>query len=114
METTFVNDNPEVTRFADLIRAPRHLEHPFEDYLAYLRESQALVERSYQLEKACAFDGHGSAEGRDFIRHRLAAGSQMLLDLWYTAWLDSATEPEAWHPQKHEPSPQCAAGKDAR
>ena len=52
METGFVNANPEVTRIADLVGKPRHLDHPFEDYIAYLRESQSRIERAYQLEKA--------------------------------------------------------------
>ena len=42
-----------------------------------------------------ALYGKGSTEAFDFTTHRLAAGSQMLLNLWYTAWLDSAINPEA-------------------
>jgi hypothetical protein len=111
METIFVNENPEVTEFGALMHAPRHLDHPFEDYIAYLRVSQGEVEHAYQLEKACGFDGHGTREGREFIRHRLAAGAQMLLDMWYTAWLDSATEPEPWKPHKADAPPQCTEKK---
>ena len=96
METIFVNANPEVTLIADLVRAPRHLDHPFEDYIAYLRESQSKVERAYALEKARGFDGQGTPESREFIRQQLGRGSQMLLNLWYTAWIDSAKEPEPW------------------
>jgi hypothetical protein len=95
METVFVNANPEVTRIADLVGKPRHLGHPFEDYIAYLRESQSRIERAYQLEKAGGFDGRGSAESREFIRQQLGRGAQMLLNLWYTAWVDSAIEPSA-------------------
>jgi len=97
METAFVNANPEVTRIADLVRAPRHLDHPFEDYVAYLRESQAKIERAYALEKGRGFDGKGTPESREFIRQQLGRGSQMLLNLWYTAWIDSAKEPAPWH-----------------
>jgi hypothetical protein len=32
-----------------------------------------------------------------FTEQRLAAGSQMLLNLWYTAWIDSAV-PEPGKP----------------
>lgn len=99
METVFVNANPEVTLIADLVRAPRHLDHPFEDYIAYLRESQSKVEQAYALEKARGFDGKGTRESREFIRQQLGRGSQMLLNLWYTAWIDSAKEPEPWHRQ---------------
>jgi len=96
METLFVNANPEVTRIADLVRAPMHLDHPFEDYIAYLRESQSKIERAYELEKAHGFDGKGTPESREFIRQQLGRGSQMLLNLWYTAWIDSAQESEPW------------------
>ena len=95
METGFVNANPEVTRIADLVRKPRHLDDPFEDYITYLRESQSRIERAYQLEKEGGFDGRGTAESREFIRQQLGRGAQMLLNLWYTAWLDSAMEPGA-------------------
>ena len=96
METVFVNANPEVTLIADLVSAPRHLDHPFEDYVAYLRESQSKIERAYALEKAHGFDGKGTPESREFIRQQLGRGAQMLLNLWYTAWIDSAKEPERW------------------
>ncbi len=102
METAFVNANPEVTHIADLMRAPKHLDRPFEDYVAYLRESQSKIERAYALEKAGGFDGKGTVESREFIRQQLGRASQMLLNLWYTAWLDSAMEPESWHGEKRE------------
>ncbi len=60
METAFVNANPEVTHIADLVRAPRRLDHPFEDYIVYLRESQSRIERAYQLERDGGFDGKGT------------------------------------------------------
>jgi hypothetical protein len=93
METAFVNANPEVTRIAELLARPRHLDRPFEDYIAYLRDSQSMIERAYQLEKQGGFDGRGTPQSREFIRRQLGRGAQMLLNLWYTAWLDSAQEP---------------------
>jgi hypothetical protein len=105
-----VNANPEVTHIADLVGAPRYLDHPFEDYIAYLRESQSKTERAYQLERDCGFDGKGSPESREFIRQQLGRGAQMLLNMWYTAWVDSAKEPEPWHGEKREPR-VCAATK---
>jgi hypothetical protein len=64
------------------------------DYVNYLRESNRQVESVYAIEKAGGFTGKGSPEAFDFTIHRLAAGSQMLLDLWYTAWLDSKSGAE--------------------
>jgi len=112
METAFVNANPEVTQISDLVGAPKHLAHPFEDYVAYLRESQSKIERAYELEKLCGFDGKGTPESREFIRQQLARGSQMLLNMWYTAWIDSANDPEPWHGEKREPR-VCNATKES-
>ncbi len=102
METAFVNANPEVTYIADLVGAPRHLDRPFEDYVAYLRESQSRIERAYQLERDRGFDGKGTPESREFIRQQLGRGAQMLLNMWYTAWVDSAVDPVAIHGDPRE------------
>lgn len=97
METVFVNANPEVTHISDLVAAPSYLNHPFEDYLAYLHESRSTLEQAYALEKAGGFDGKGTMESREFIRRQLGRGAQMLLNMWYTAWIDSEREPEPRH-----------------
>ncbi|HYM77422.1 MAG TPA: nuclease [Candidatus Dormibacteraeota bacterium] len=89
-ETTYVAANITARDFAGLVKAPEHLDNPFARYVAYLRNSNTLVENVYSLEKAGGFNGKGSKEAFEFTTHRLAAGSQMLLDLWYTAWLESA------------------------
>lgn len=66
------------------------MAEPFGSYMQYLRNSNKLVERVYELDKAGGFRDAGSREAFDFTVQRLAAGSQMLVNLWYTAWLDSA------------------------
>jgi hypothetical protein len=76
--------------FAAMVKSPEKLTDPFADYVAYLRQSNTLVEKVYALEKAGGFTGKGSSEALEFTTKRLAAGSQMLLNLWYTAWLESA------------------------
>jgi hypothetical protein len=89
-ESTFVaaNIKPED------VTAHRHpvqrLSDPFQDYLKFLRGSHSQVEKLYQLDKAKAFDGAGTPEGRRFVAEDLAAGAQMLVNMWYTAWLESA------------------------
>jgi len=103
MEGAFVAANQKQLPFADLVSAtPQPLADPFQDYLAYLRTSHGYVETVYQLEKAGGFEGEGTPESRQFIRQRLAAGAQMLRDVWYTAWLQSA----------HDPPKPPAAGTD--
>jgi len=95
METQFVTANLAQLQFGDLVKAPVRLDDPWPAYLAYLRHSHTLVERCYELEKAGGFIGAGTAEARQFIRHRLAAGAQMLVNLWYTAWMESDVPPAA-------------------
>jgi hypothetical protein len=96
-ESAYVAANITAKDFAGLVKAPERLDNPFTDYVAYLRQSNALVENVYALEKAGGFTGKGSPAAFDFTTHRLAAASQMLLDLWYTAWLESAV-PVPEHP----------------
>ncbi len=97
-ETAFVDANITAKDFASQVHAPEHLADPFRDYIAYLRESNRHVEEVYALEKAGGFTGKGTPEAKAFTAQRLAAGSQMLLNLWYTAWQDSAVNPETPHP----------------
>jgi hypothetical protein len=89
-ETTYVAQNIAAKDFSDLVHAPERLTDPFQQYIAYLRESNGHVGTVYALEKAGGFSGKGTPEAFTFTTRRLAAGSQMLLNLWFTAWLDSA------------------------
>ena len=89
-EGSYVAANITAKDFAGLVKEPEHLDDPFARYLAYLKDSHALVNNVYDLDKAGAFVGKGSPAAMEFTTHRLAAGSQMLLNLWYTAWVDSA------------------------
>ena len=81
--------------------------HPFTpsatsgtDYLAYLRHTSTSVEKVYQLDKAHAFDGTGTADSRHFTAERLAAGASMLRDLIVAAWTKSAEPVPDWHEQR--------------
>jgi len=102
-ESVYVAANLTAKDFAGLVKAPERIPDPFAGYMAYLRESNSLVEKVYAIEKAGGFEGKGSPAAFDFTTHRLAAGSQMLLDLWYTAWIESA-----------EPVPEHAAAATAK
>ncbi len=98
-ESGFVRANLEnLSGIEGMLTAPKHLDHPFEDYIAYLNQSRGLVEKAYAIEKECGFEGHGTADGREFVKQRLAAGAQMLANMWYTAWVDSEKEPEPYKP----------------
>jgi hypothetical protein len=102
-ETVYVAANVTANNFAGLVQLPEALDDPFTRYIAYLKQSNALVENVYTLEKAGGFREKGSPEAFEFTTHRLAAGSQMLLDLWYTAWLESAVTPAS--PARPGPAP---------
>jgi hypothetical protein len=90
-EGPYVAANIHPSDFSAFVNAPERLSDPFHQYLDYLETSHALVEQVYALDKKGGFNGKGSPEALAFTEKRLAAGSQMLLDLWYTAWLDSAS-----------------------
>jgi hypothetical protein len=96
-ETAYVGANVAAKDFSGLVHAPEKIDDPFAGYVAYLRKSHALVEQVYDLEKAGGFAGKGSPETFEFTKQRLAAGSQMLLDLWFTAWTESAVPLPAEH-----------------
>jgi hypothetical protein len=91
-ETDFVHANVKAADVAPLVAAakPAVLGDVFEDYVKYLRHSNSLVEETYQLEKAGAFAGAGTPEGKAFVDERLAAGAIELRDMIYTAWVKSA------------------------
>jgi hypothetical protein len=110
-ETTYVAQNVTAKDFSSLVRAPERLSDPFQQYVAYLRESNGQVETVYALEKAGGFSGKGTPEAFTFTTRRLAAGSQMLLNLWYTAWLDSASAPDEI-PAQPAPTQKAPGGKD--
>src|SRR5579863_2597913 len=109
-ESEYMAANLKEKDFAAFVKAPERLNDPFADYIAYLRHSNTLVEKVYALEKAGGFNGKGSPEAFDFTAQRLAAGSQMLLNLWYTAWLESAV-PAAEHPSSTPPAKTAVPSK---
>jgi hypothetical protein len=90
-ESVYVSANVKPADVAPLIAAkPVVLGDMFTDYMAYLRHTNSLVEKTYQLEKAGAFAGAGTPEGKAFTDERLAAGATELRDMIYTAWVKSA------------------------
>ncbi len=97
--TRVMDQMEDQIEIASLVGDPVRLADPWHDYLQYLRDSNKLVEKIYQMEKAGEFKGTGTPEAREFLRRRLAAGTQMLLNLWYTAWEESAVPLPPRHPQ---------------
>ena len=83
--------------FAPLVKTARRLPgKPRDAYMEYIKASLLLVEPMYQMEKAGAFaanDKRGISAAREFTKQRLAAGAQMLANMWLTAWEESAVDP---------------------
>ena len=97
-ETMFVIAAAKSADVAPLVAAtkPKVLNDEWADYLDYLRHSNSLVEKTYQLEKAGGFNGTGTPESVAFLDERMAAGAIELRDLIYTAWVRSG-EPVPEH-----------------
>jgi hypothetical protein len=98
-ETAFVIAAAKGADVAALVAAskPAVLNDEWADYMAYLRHSNSLVEKTYQLEKAGGFNGAGTPESVAFLDERLAAGAIELRDLIYTAWVKSADPVQEFH-----------------
>jgi hypothetical protein len=105
-ESEFVsaNVNPAKDVAPLIAKTPTVLTDPFEDYVKYLRHSNSLVEKTYQLEKAGGFTDAGTPESRAFVDERLAAGATELRDLIYTAWVHSA-DPVPGYRNAPKPTP---------
>jgi hypothetical protein len=77
--------------FRALVRPARRIDDVFQEIVNYLFESHRLVPELYRMDKAARWDsGNATPEAKKFVAARLAAASQMLANLWYTAWLDSS------------------------
>jgi hypothetical protein len=74
-----------------LVRPARVIDDPFEEILAHLDRSAARVEEVYRLDKEGAFRNRLHAAAKSLVLKQLAAASELLRDLLYTAWIESAT-----------------------
>jgi hypothetical protein len=60
-----------------------------------IKESHKLVDQCYEMDRRGEFD-KPTKESRTFILSRCRVGAQLTMDLWYTAWLRSATMPKPY------------------
>ena len=98
-ESTYVKTNLKDKDIEPLIAAskPKLLNDEWNDYLAYIQQSNGFVEKIYQIEKTSGFTGAGSAEAKSFTEERLAAGAIELRNMIYTAWVRSGDPVEEYH-----------------
>jgi hypothetical protein len=112
-ETAFVSANISAADVRPLITPVHPVSDEWTAYLDYLRHSNSLMERVYQLDKDHGFDGTGTPEAKQFTAERLAAGASMLRDLIYSAWLESAKPVPEWHPPVPANTNTVTPGKPA-
>jgi hypothetical protein len=91
-ETDFVTNTMTTSDVVAKMSPPQLRSDYFETEIAFIRQSNALVERVYQIDKSGGFDifRSPSAEAKAFAAERLAAGASLLRDLWWSAWRNSA------------------------
>jgi hypothetical protein len=96
-ESSYVQRHLRIADVTAAMKTPPTLRAPARDSIvAYLRRSHAQLDRLYEIDKAARFDSTTTAEAnRKFTAERLAAGAEMLRDLWWTAWETSAPLAEA-------------------
>ncbi|HUF18596.1 MAG TPA: hypothetical protein VMS12_11200 [Thermoanaerobaculia bacterium] len=89
-ETQFVSRVMELDPVIPRLREATHRKEYFSTALEFIKESNALVETLYRIDRDGGLRGAGTAEAREFAADRMAAGASMLRDLWWSAWLNSA------------------------
>ena len=95
-EGQYVETHLQLNDLLPLIGTARVIAKPREEVVAFLQASRAQLETLYELEKKESFnDVTKSAEHKQFVSQRLAAGAQMLRDLWWTAWITSEVKETA-------------------
>jgi hypothetical protein len=90
-EEEYVKSHIQLNDFLPLVSEQvRVLEKPREAIWAYMRDSNRYVEQLYILDKQEPFKtATTSAEHKKFVTERLAAGAEMLRNLWWTAYVTS-------------------------
>jgi hypothetical protein len=105
-EGQYVDTHVELSDILPKVESTPHVlsdEQPA--ILAYFRKTHTQLNRLYDLEKQAPFNADTTnADDKTFVVERLAAGATMLRDLWWTAWVESATTPvRPTHPPQSQP-----------
>jgi hypothetical protein len=97
-ESTYLGANIKPADVAPLVAAakPRVIDDEWTEFLDFLAQDNAQVEKVYQLEKVGGFTGAGTPEAKSFTAQRLAIGAAELRDLIYSAWVHSADPVEVY------------------
>lgn len=98
-ESVFVSANIKRDEVDALVAAsqPQQIDDEWGQYMDYLKHTNSLVEKVYQLDKVCGFTGAGTPEAKAFTDQQLAAGAIELRNLIYSAWIHSADPVQQYH-----------------
>jgi hypothetical protein len=91
VETMIKNGSISASRVELGMNPVKYRSNPFDEVIGFLQESHQQVETLYRIEKA----GNMRSDDKDcteFTARRLSAGSSLLRDLIYSAWIDSGKE----------------------
>ena len=88
-ETQFVSRVMDMPPVIARLREPVLRENYFDTALAFIKESNALVETLYRIDRDGELRGDGTERSREFAADRMAAGASLLRDLWWSAWKNS-------------------------
>jgi hypothetical protein len=96
-ESDFVSKAIATGDIVPKLQTPQLRVDYFDAAITFVRQSNTLVERIYQIDKNGGFNtfqNPPSQEAKDFATDRLAAGASLLRDLWWSAWRNSANPPK--------------------
>jgi hypothetical protein len=90
-EREYISHAVEIGDVTPKLAAPKLRTDYFNAALEAIRDSNALVEPLYKLDRAGGFDLFKpiSSDARSFAAARVAAGGSLLRDLWWSAWRNS-------------------------
>jgi hypothetical protein len=105
-ESEYVDTHIKLADITSQINTPPHvLTNLQPQIVAYFRHTHEFVVPLYELEKKAPFNAATTApEDKAFVVARLVDGTNMLRDVWYTAWMDSASSPVDPHRSEHPES----------
>jgi hypothetical protein len=94
-ESAFISRAVDLSDITPKLAAPVLRADYFKTALELIQSSNALVDKLYTLDRDGNFDPLRpvSKEGVAFASGRIAVGSSLLRDLWWSAWKNSAPRP---------------------
>ena len=95
-ETAFVSHAITREDVFPRLAAPELTSDYFATGLSLIKDSNSIVERLYAMDRDGGFDvlRPVKPEAKEFVVARLAKGASVLRDLWWSAWKNSAQQPQ--------------------